>query len=580
MSILLSSIGIALILLVKKVLKNHISARWQYNLGLLFFILLVIPFIPGSVFASLNIGSGFNGIQLAETTALVVNEATAPTYPTNWLQDFAVQVYRSQEGHLALVLVAMWIVGVIASAVIAWLNSRNLRLIKESAKPIEDKKILDLFMRCKAEVGVKGNVLLGASVLVKTPMTIGLFKTIILLPAAEISLTDMRHVLLHELVHCKNRDIQISGLMCLFQMLYWFNPLVYLAFKQMRLDRELACDAYVLDMLPAEAHISYGKTLLNFASTWWQPTIFAADIGGSKPQIVRRIKAITSHTTDTSLQKLKSICVFALMGILIFVQIPILAVFANSSDTDKFDFQAENVLYSDLSHFFDGIEGSFVLYDLDTGVYTIHNRDVSTTRVSPNSTYKIFSALIALQTGVLQADNSFMAWDGENHPFEAWNQDQNLATAMRYSVNWYFQNFDRQVGLESLYYYLASYGNSNLSGGIADFWIESSLRISPVEQVQLLTDFYRNDTVFETRHVNAVKDVLQLQENNGAVLSGKTGTGFVNGIVANGWFIGYVENSGRTFVFATYIQSLGDGNAGGSVAAGITLSILEYKGIF
>jgi len=173
-----------------------------------------------------------------------------------------------------------------------------------------------------------------------------------------------------------------------------------------------------------------------------------------------------------------------------------------------------------------------------------------------------------------------MAWDCEIHPFEAWNQDQNLATAMRYSVNWYFQNFDRQVGLESLYYYLASYGNSNLSGGIADFWIESSLRISPVEQVQLLTDFYRNDTVFETRHVNAVKDVLQLQENNGAVLSGKTGTGFVNGIVANGWFIGYVENSGRTFVFATYIQSLGDGNAGGSVAAGITLSILEYKGIF
>jgi len=383
-------------------------------------------------------------------------------------------------------------------------------------------------------------------------------------------------------VHCKNRDIQINGAMCLFQILYWFNPLVYLAFKQMRLDRELACDAFILDMLPAENHGCYGKTLLNFAKTLPNTTIFAADMGGKKPQVVKRIKAIASYTADTGLLKFKSICVFALLVLLILGQIPVLAAFANSNDTDRFHFQSDNIIDSDLSHFFNGVEGSFVLFDLETGIYTIHNRSMSTTRVSPNSTYKIFSALIALQEGVLQADNSFVAWNGENHPFDAWNWDQTLTTAMRHSVNWYFQNFDAQVGLESLYYYLSqiSYGNRNLSGGIANFWIESSLRISPIEQVQMLTNFYRNNTIFDAAHVNSVKDVLRLQESGNAVLSGKTGTGFVNGQATNvnGWFVGYVENGGRTFVFATYIQ--GEGNASGSVAAGITLSILEYKDIF
>jgi len=580
MSILLSSIGIILILLVKKVLKNHISARWQYNLGLLFFILLAIPFIPGSVFASLNIGNRF--IAYTPQAAAFISEGATAVYETGWLNDFAVTVERSAEWYLPQVLIILWLAGVVISAVIMLSNNRTLRFIRESVKPIEDKKILGLFAHCKTEVGFKGDVALGTSVLVKTPMTVGLFKPTIILPTAEISFADTRHALLHELVHCKNRDIQINGAMCLFQILYWFNPLVYLAFKQMRLDRELACDAFILDMLPAENHGCYGKTLLNFAKTLPNTTIFAADMGGKKPQVVKRIKAIASYTADTGLLKFKSICVFALLVLLILGQIPVLAAFANSNDTDRFHFQSDNIIDSDLSHFFNGVEGSFVLFDLETGIYTIHNRSMSTTRVSPNSTYKIFSALIALQEGVLQADNSFVAWNGENHPFDAWNWDQTLTTAMRHSVNWYFQNFDAQVGLESLYYYLSqiSYGNRNLSGGIANFWIESSLRISPIEQVQMLTNFYRNNTIFDAAHVNSVKDVLRLQESGNAVLSGKTGTGFVNGQATNvnGWFVGYVENGGRTFVFATYIQ--GEGNASGSVAAGITLSILEYKDIF
>jgi len=582
MATLITSISILLILLAKIGLKKHISARWQYKLDLLFFPLLAIPLVPCSFFSHLNWVNWPNAIQLENrimTTVTVVEEA-GQTYGMGWLQDFAVTVERSTPGYLSTIFIGIWIVGMIALVIFMLWHNRNLRLIKESVKPIEDKELLSLLSSCKAEIGVKGTILLGSSILVKTPMMVGLFKTLIILPAGNISLDHCRYALLHELAHYKNRDIKINGIMTLFQLLYWFNPLVYIISKRMHLDRELACDASVLETLPRKFHIAYGETLLNFVNRQSSSTVFfsVASMGGSKPQIVKRIKHIASYATEPVFSKAKSVCVFILMGLIVFLQIPMMAVLAGN-DNDLFNFQADSVLYADFSNFFGDFDGSFVLYDLEAGVYTIHNRDMSVTRVSPNSTYKIFSALIALETGVLDANNTAQEWDGIVHPFEAWNQDQNLALAMQYSTNWYFQNMDAQVGVGELYRYLSQlvYGNTNLSGGIADFWIESSLRISPVEQVRVLRDFYQNNTVFEAAHVGTVKDALRLSESNGAVLSGKTGTGIVNGRFTNGWFIGYVENADGTFIFATYIQGE---DTGGSVAAGITLEILEDKGIF
>ena len=547
---MITSVGILLILLVKKGFKKHISARWQYKLDLLFFVMLVLPFIPGGFSAYLGIGNWLNifSFERAATinTTVVPGQGAGFANGMGWLQDFAVSVSRAAPEYLSMTFIAIWAVGIFTFTAIALLCHRKLRLVKESVKPVKDEEMLSLFLRCRNEIGVKGSILLGSSVLVKTPMTVGIFKTQIILPAKKVSLNDARYAMLHELVHCKNKDVLINGIMCLFQILYWFNPLVCLAFKQMRLDRELACDTSVLEILPEEAHINYGETLLNFASASSRPSVyfFTATMGGSKRQIIKRIEYIASYTAKSGMSKIKGICAFVIMGLIIFCLIPILSLIANDDDT-RFHFHAENVLYQDFSSFFGGLEGSFVLYDVDAGLYIIHNRDKSITRVSPNSTYKIFSTLIALETGVLEAKDTFRQWNGALHPFDAWNQDHNLASAMRYSVNWYFQDLDAQVGIEVLRSYLTqlSYGNHNLSGGILDFWIESSLRISPIEQVRLLRDFYQDNTIFETEHINTLKEALRLSERNGAALSGETGTGFLNDGTANGWFIGYVENN-------------------------------------
>ena len=584
-AVIVSSISMLLIMLVKIGLRKYISARLQYGLDSVFFVLLAIPFIPRSLFKRLfsyiNLRNWLNNLHIDSET--VLNAAASTSDGTGlqnsvvWLQDFAVSVNRSTEGHFPMVLIGVWIVGVIIFAIIVLLCNHKLRLTKESVIPVKDARLLSLFLQCKEEIGVKSNVMLGTSILAKAPMTIGFLRTLIILPADTLSPCDTRYAMLHELAHCKNKDVQINIIMCLFQILYWFNPLVYFIFRQIRLDRELACDAIILEMLPQESYANYGGTLLNFA---YRQTMFsmAAGIGDSKPQITKRIRHIVSYTGKSKFARAKAICIAAIAGFLVICHVTAVSTFAGTNIDDRFHFAANNVQYIDLSYFFGDFEGSFVLYDIDAGLYTIHNKAMSTTRVSPNSTYKIFSALIALETGVLDADTTGREWNGEIQPFETWNQNHNLVSAMQYSVNWYFTDLDLQVGIDRLHYYLSrlSYGNSNLTGGISDFWIESSLRISPVEQVLLLRDFYLNDTIFGASHVDTMKDTLRLYERDGTVLSGKTGTGVINNQFVNGWFVGYVEVEGRTFIFATYIRGEA---AGGSTASCITLEILEYMGI-
>ena len=122
----------------------------------------------------------------------------------------------------------------------------------------------------------------------------------------------------------------------------------------------------------------------------------------------------------------------------------------------------------DLSSYFGEYEGSFVLYDAGADSWMIYNEDTAGTRVSPDSTYKIYDALLGLEKGIITPEDSGMAWDGTEYSIDAWNSDQDLDSAMGNSVNWYFQSIDHQAGYSEVagFYHEIGYGNEDVSGGI------------------------------------------------------------------------------------------------------------------
>ena len=229
---------------------------------------------------------------------------------------------------------------------------------------------------------------------------------------------------------------------------------------------------------------------------------------------------------------------------------------------------------------FGSYEGSFVLYDAGADIWEIYNEKKAGTRVSPDSTYKIFDALMALEEGVITPDSSTLAWDGTECAFDAWNSDQDLTSAIQNSVNWYFQSIDRQAGRDTVadFYDRIGYGNCDTSGDISSYWMESTLKISPVEQVELLTGLYYNEFGFSQKNTDAVKASLKLLSGQSGTLSGKTGTGMVDGKNVNGWFVGYVEQPENVYFFAVNIQ--GREGAAGSAASDLALSVLRSRGIW
>ena len=176
---------------------------------------------------------------------------------------------------------------------------------------------------------------------------------------------------------------------------------------------------------------------------------------------------------------------------------------------------------------------------------------------------------------MISTDSDKMNWDGTEYPFASWNKDQDLVSAMQNSVNWNFQKMDAAIGLQTLRQSFQSlhYGNEYISGDTASYWLESSLKISPIEQVELLTRLYHGTLPFPADHMDFVKDSIYLEHFNGYNLYGKTGTGRIDEHDKNGWFIGYITSDNHAYIFAANIH--GEDNASGKTAAEITLSVLN-----
>lgn len=586
----ISSIAISIliisILFVKRYLKKHISLRIQYNIWFLLLVMLAIPFLPiklpglGQLYSWFT-NLGTTAVQNAGSTASA-NVSGTPVLANNWMQDFTLSVNQDTSSFLNFTIIVLWITGICVMAGLTLRSHLKIKQLLHSALPVQNQRVRLIFTQCRQDIGIKKTIPLYSSAYLQSPIFVGLFKPSIILPIHLISdfkEKDIRFILIHELQHYRYKDIFINYLICLARIVYWFHPLVWTALKEMRNDREIACDAAVLQMLDKDSYGDYGHTLLHFAERISHSSFSsAAGMGGTKKQITKRIINIAYFRTESRWLKIKSILIFLLITSIVLGSAPLLT--AGAAMNSHYTFTDSNASKVDLSSYFEGYEGSFVLYDTATSHWDIYNESQSTKRVSPDSTYKIYSALFGLESGSISPDDSYMTWDQTEYPFESWNQNQELNSAIANSVNWYFLGLDKMTGMSAIEKCIeqANYGNKDLSGGISRYWMESSLKISPIEQVELLNKFYHNEFGFEMKNIQAVKDALLLSTTGDARLYGKTGTGDVEGKNINGWFIGFVEKNDRTYFFASNIQ--GDDFANGSMASKIALNILSDKNIY
>ncbi|WFE89801.1 class D beta-lactamase [Roseibium porphyridii] len=193
-------------------------------------------------------------------------------------------------------------------------------------------------------------------------------------------------------------------------------------------------------------------------------------------------------------------------------------------------------------------------------------------RMSSASTFKIAISLMGFDSGILTSP------DTPEWPFKAdyldwrpeWKQSTTPEAWLKHSVVWYSQQITLKIGSERFEEYVNAfdYGNKDITGvpgvydGLTYAWLRSTLKISPLEQINFLTKMLAGKLPVTETAVLQTKAIMERREQpNGWITFGKTGSGLPTGEDGQhlqgqpfGWYVGWAEKDDRQVVFARLIR--------------------------
>ena len=145
-------------------------------------------------------------------------------------------------------LAAVWILGALIALMPTAAGFARLAIVERRARTIHGGRWALLIPSAMRELDVRRRVRfveLNGPVM---PMTWGLFQPVVLLPANDFNSTVEQRldVLRHELAHVRRYDCLTQLVGQLACALHWFNPLAWVAARELRVERERACDDEVL----------------------------------------------------------------------------------------------------------------------------------------------------------------------------------------------------------------------------------------------------------------------------------------------------------------------------------------------
>ncbi|HAL72402.1 MAG TPA: hypothetical protein DCP71_11580, partial [Verrucomicrobiales bacterium] len=292
-----ASVLILAVLGLRALLGARLGPAWRIGLWMLVGLKLLLP-------ACIPAGFGLGGWAPqailetpASVTALPASGPILPMTATEMPAGVTEQTDASVMAFLLPSLALLWLAGallVFGSAVLRqWRFEKKL-----AAAPVgNDPQLLSCLRRLQKLAEIPGLVEIRLLPAGSTPAITGLGSPRLLLPEDWQSRFDeasLRHVLLHELLHVRHRDLLWNWAAVAVQAVHWFNPLVWVIGSRFQADRELRCDAAVLRLLSPNERLAYGHTLLRIQETFFAPPAMAglAPCVRNHPTLLQRITMI------------------------------------------------------------------------------------------------------------------------------------------------------------------------------------------------------------------------------------------------------------------------------------------------
>lgn len=141
---------ILILFAIKKILKTRLTSRTQYNLWFLPLCLMAVPFIPVPSGRAFSLFSWFTGF---------IHEASL----------------------VGRILFGIWIMGIVTMALLVWKSFLQLRRIRKSALPLQNREVRKLYKKCLEEMHIRKRIPIYSTAFLKSPVITGLIKPCIYL---------------------------------------------------------------------------------------------------------------------------------------------------------------------------------------------------------------------------------------------------------------------------------------------------------------------------------------------------------------------------------------------------------------
>lgn len=344
----MSVIGIVVgifILVFRKILDKKISPKWKWIMWSLLLVSLVIPFkfkiktdnenmqtltISGLASPIKNVYNDSSelyynqeSIEIKEISSkLNVNENN---YENEVMKDVESEIdYKDITLHI--IIPVIWSLGIGIGLLLLILGNRNISK-KIKGKEYKNEEINDVLKECKEVIGINKNIKIILQNFKKTPSIIGIVNPKILVTEEFLKQDSKtkKYIIMHELSHYKRKDLLYNYILLLVTILHWFNPFIWIYFKKIRQDIELATDELVLNKLKKDEKKEYGLTLINSLNIFQEEKYTAkllcvTDDSKNMERRVRMIKLSDKFSKNKILIAIISIIIIIVGAIFFFTQ--------------------------------------------------------------------------------------------------------------------------------------------------------------------------------------------------------------------------------------------------------------------
>lgn len=325
------SIMVVFISIIKRMLGTKLSPEFNYYIWILLLIKLTIPYIPEnkpSFYADIPTVQKISNTSNDMIHALIpdkrILDEKGKQIKNDKVDEPMMNLNNSNTAHKAkwfTLSSKVWFFGGCIIGVYLLIGSIRVKGIKSLDFSSDYEYNNSILRDCLNIVGTNKKVKLVITNKIDSPSITGLLKPVILLPESklkELSIENKRHILIHELIHMKNKDTFINYTALFLSCIYWFNPLILWGFYKMKQDCEICCDAKVLTMLGTDEQISYGLSIIDAAKGRAKNLLVFNNVleFSSKSNVRRRVIMIKKFKKSSKRKVLIGILTVILTGII------------------------------------------------------------------------------------------------------------------------------------------------------------------------------------------------------------------------------------------------------------------------